>query len=130
MRNLVKSFVDQRQTSKFLEKESADIFLLKQKIYRHLLNLKMSNDSKLDNVAVLLDSLQKIEDISMRKKIMIDILKQESINNLFDPFQESKEINKMILNMLKECNSEKKTCRLRHHLDCGVVGWQSSVGSK
>ena len=107
MRNLVKSFVDQRQTSKFLEKESADIFLLKQKIYRHLLNLKMSNDSKLDNVAVLLDSLQKIEDISMRKKIMIDILKQESINNLFDPFQESKEINKMILNMLKECNSEK-----------------------
>lgn len=75
----------------------------------------MSDDFQVDNVAVLQDCLQSIEDISTKKKIMLDILKQESINHLFEPFQAPKEINEMILDILKECNSEKtiKTYRDR-----------------
>merc|ERR1712060_27820 len=50
-----------------------------------------------------------IEDLSFKKMMFLDMLKQQSLNKLFNPFQTSKETNRLIINVMKQSNSNNVT---------------------
>ena len=109
VRKLVTSYLDQTKMPKYLENESPDKFLLKLKIHRDLHNLKQSDPSNSKFATSIQENFEKIEDISFKKMMLLELLKQQSLNKLFNPFQTSKETNRLIINVLKQSDSNNVT---------------------
>ena len=109
VRKLVKSYLDQTKTPKYLENESPDNFLWKLKIHRDLHNLKQSDPSNSKFATSIQKNFERIEDLSFKKMMFLDISKQQSLNKLFNPFLTSKETNRLIINVMKQNDSNNVT---------------------
>ena len=109
VRKLVKSYLDQTKMPKYLENESPDKFLWKLKIHRDLHNLKQSDPSNSKFATSIHKNFEIIEDLSFKKMMFLDMSKQQSLNKLFNPFQTSKETNRLIINVMKQSDSNDVT---------------------